>query len=498
MDAAWGLSSTLSLATVILSACSVAISSRMGLSMRQGPHHSAQKSTMTGLSEFRTFSWKSWSVTSMVLMVPPDGFGLECRQGAGIQVCGVRCLDGGRNQFLDVRKVMLDVLGGDASAAGGGDGLTIGRVGDIPGSEDAGKRGARAGVVDPDRAVGIELDLVLDEIGPGIRSDGHEQAGDVQGGLLAGLQVAQVQGLELLLAVEARDLGVPDELDLLVGQGPIGHGLRGTQVITAVDHRDLGRELGEEQGLLHGGVAPAHHGDVLIAEEEAVTRGAPAHAVAGEPLLTLHAELSVGRPRGQDHRMGTVFGTVAEGDDLRRGLQVHRHDVLILDFSAESGGLLFQVGHQFRTEDALREAGEVLHVGGVHQLTAGGHGPCDHEGIQVRACSVDGGGVARRARSDDDDVPDGVDGLWSLGHGDSFRGRQLELLTVEHPPAETYSKPVPVQQMSWHDLDGPSSPGRHGDSRAITPTILGRVRWTQRRVFRPAEAADPARRAPVS
>ncbi|MFB9072822.1 hypothetical protein ACFFX0_17090 [Citricoccus parietis] len=33
------------------------------------------------MSEFRTFSWKSWSVTSMVLMVPPGGFGLECRQG---------------------------------------------------------------------------------------------------------------------------------------------------------------------------------------------------------------------------------------------------------------------------------------------------------------------------------------------------------------------------------------------------------------------------------
>jgi len=43
-----GLSSTLSLETVSLPDCSVAISSRIGAIILQGPHHSAQKSTMTG------------------------------------------------------------------------------------------------------------------------------------------------------------------------------------------------------------------------------------------------------------------------------------------------------------------------------------------------------------------------------------------------------------------------------------------------------------------
>ena len=42
-----GFSSTLSLATVILPACSTAISSRMGAIILHGPHHSAQKSTTT-------------------------------------------------------------------------------------------------------------------------------------------------------------------------------------------------------------------------------------------------------------------------------------------------------------------------------------------------------------------------------------------------------------------------------------------------------------------
>src|SRR5205085_10934682 len=46
-----GLSSTLSLPMVILPSCSLAISSSTGAIILQGPHHSAQKSTRTGVSE---------------------------------------------------------------------------------------------------------------------------------------------------------------------------------------------------------------------------------------------------------------------------------------------------------------------------------------------------------------------------------------------------------------------------------------------------------------
>ena len=46
--------------------------------------------------------------------------------------------------------------------------------------------------------------------------------------------------------------------------------------------------------------------DVLVAEEEAVTGGAPADAAAGEPLLVRQPELAVGRAGGQDHGAGAV------------------------------------------------------------------------------------------------------------------------------------------------------------------------------------------------
>src|SRR3954463_16231880 len=51
-----GFSSTLSLAIVKLSPCSAAISPRIGAIILQGPHHSAQKSTITGLSAAATDS----------------------------------------------------------------------------------------------------------------------------------------------------------------------------------------------------------------------------------------------------------------------------------------------------------------------------------------------------------------------------------------------------------------------------------------------------------
>src|SRR3954471_7514244 len=58
-----GFSSTFIFRNVILSPCAVAISSRIGATCLHGPHHSAQKSTRTGLSDLRTWASNSASVT---------------------------------------------------------------------------------------------------------------------------------------------------------------------------------------------------------------------------------------------------------------------------------------------------------------------------------------------------------------------------------------------------------------------------------------------------
>src|SRR5215218_3395723 len=61
-----GFSSVLSL-TTLRSSRSALISSRIGATMRHGPHHGAQKSTSTGVSASRTSAWKLVSVTSLML-----------------------------------------------------------------------------------------------------------------------------------------------------------------------------------------------------------------------------------------------------------------------------------------------------------------------------------------------------------------------------------------------------------------------------------------------
>ena len=58
-----GFSSMLSFTTRSSSVFSRAISSTMGETMWQGTHHSAQKSTSTGLSDCRTVLLESPSVT---------------------------------------------------------------------------------------------------------------------------------------------------------------------------------------------------------------------------------------------------------------------------------------------------------------------------------------------------------------------------------------------------------------------------------------------------
>src|ERR1700754_1757986 len=60
-----GFSSMLILAIVTLPFSSPASSSSAGAIIRQGPHHSAQKSTTTGVLEFSTSAWKEASETLM-------------------------------------------------------------------------------------------------------------------------------------------------------------------------------------------------------------------------------------------------------------------------------------------------------------------------------------------------------------------------------------------------------------------------------------------------
>ena len=166
-------------------------------------------------------------------------------------------------------------------------------------------------------------------------------------------------------------------------------------------------ELGEEGRFLDGRIAPADHGDLLAAEEEAVARGARGQAVPEQPLLGLEAQHQALGSGADDDGVGRV--EVVAHPHLEGPLtEVHRSDLRREERGAEASRLFAAPHHQLRTHDAVGEAGEVLDLGGQHQLAArlvtrAARLTLDDQGFEVRPGGVDRRGEAGGAGSDDDD-----------------------------------------------------------------------------------------------
>src|SRR3712207_5292227 len=136
-----------SFATLRTSPFSFPISSTTGETMWHGTHHSAQKSTRTGVSEPRTVFWKSPSVTlpmfAMSLLLDVDG--ADGRAGRCAYVPRTRR---SAEAFQAVREaiggsviagVLEEALGVDRGLAPlprGGDRLTVDPVGDVARGEN--------------------------------------------------------------------------------------------------------------------------------------------------------------------------------------------------------------------------------------------------------------------------------------------------------------------------------------------------------------------------
>src|SRR4029453_16728491 len=126
----------LSLAIVSLSPCSAAISSRTGATILQGPHHSAQKSTSTGLSLPSTSLAKLVSVTVTVLPAigrSPSRLAWKCSVGEPTKRWKYA-----RDALVEgVGEPPLRVDRGGGTGTGRGDGLAVDVVHDVATGEDA-------------------------------------------------------------------------------------------------------------------------------------------------------------------------------------------------------------------------------------------------------------------------------------------------------------------------------------------------------------------------
>ena len=287
------------------------------------------------------------------------------------------------------------------------DRLAVGVVDDVADGEDAAEVGpGRAGLGD-DVAVLVGLDLAGDDLRARHMADRDEGAGRLDLLLVAGLGVAQADlgqfavlaGDELLR--HERRL----EVDVVLLDGAVAHDLRGAELVAAVDDRQLVGELGDEDRVLHRRVAAADHDHPVAFEEGAVADPAGGDAAAAELHLAGDAEPFRLRPHRQDHGLGAVL-LVAEEDLLDAAVgELDAVDVVGDEAGPEALGLGAELAHHLRPHDPLGEAGVVLDVGRVLQLTAPLEA-LEHERLEVGAGGVESGGVPGRAAADDDHVLD--------------------------------------------------------------------------------------------
>ncbi len=167
-------------------------------------------------------------------------------------------------------------------------------------------------------------------------------------------------------------------------------------------------ELGEERGLLDRRVATTDHGDLVATEEEAIAGGARRQSVSDEALFGLEAEHQRLCAGADDHRLGPILG-VTHPDPQRPLGEIDGRDLLGQDLRAEALRLGSHVRHQLGAHDAVGKPGEVLDLGGQHQLTAGlvaraRRFAFDQQRREVRPSGVHRSGEARWTRSDDDDI----------------------------------------------------------------------------------------------
>ena len=236
-------------------------------------------------------------------------------------------------------------------------------------------------------------------------ADGDEQA--VHGQLPVAAVVAGKAhaGDAGLVAEHFGDRVVPDEADLagaLALEQPVLQDLFATQAVTAVHEGHVPGDVRQVEGLLDRRVAATDHRHVLAAVEKSVAGGARRDPAAAELGLGRQAEVAGRGPGRDDQRLAGVGRRLAvEQEGPAR--QVDRLDRVVDELGRESLRMAFHPLHQRRSHEAVRVAGPVVDLGRRHQLATDLQ-TRDQERLAVGAGGVDGGGVAGRSRTENDEL----------------------------------------------------------------------------------------------
>ena len=195
--------------------------------------------------------------------------------------------------------------------------LAVAGVGHIASGIYTGHVGGGRGTLSEDVARLVSVEVLAEDFRVGIVADGEEESvdGDVVV-LLVGFALAlhHVGSLNAVVAEEAGDVVLEENLNLGVLHDAVLHDLAGAEVVLAHDEVYLAGKTCEVAGLLTSGVATAHYGYHLLAVEEAVASGTGTDTHTGIFLLVLESEVLGRCTCGDDDGLGLNLGTVINSD----------------------------------------------------------------------------------------------------------------------------------------------------------------------------------------
>eukprot|EP00047_Mylnosiga_fluctuans_P013130 m.29632 g.29632 ORF g.29632 m.29632 type:complete len:340 (+) comp4684_c0_seq1:118-1137(+) len=296
-----------------------------------------------------------------------------------------------------------------ATRARGSDGLAPLGVLHIPAREDAldargGRTGLRCNV-----SLVVQRELAAQETGRGLVTDGKEEAVGWNVNSRVVLNILQANCAQQLITESSHRDVWHHELDLGVVARTCQHDLARTKLRPPVNKNYFRCIAREKRGLLHGRVAAADDKERLVAEDGG---GAIAYRARGDALVpvatrTLSGPWEVHALRicaGRDNE-GVGSHVVVLSEDVERPLrEVHLRDHLPQNLCAETLTLLAEAVAQLAAHNTLREAREVLHLRGSCELPADHSVALKQNGLEFRACRIDGSRMRSRTAADDADL----------------------------------------------------------------------------------------------
>ena len=233
-------------------------------------------------------------------------------------------------------------------------------------------------------------------------SDRHEHSGDILSAEVSVL-VRVFDAREFVLAEKIDYARIGAHFDVFFGaQSLYEAGVAEKLIEKCVDIHFFAVSR-KEQSVLQGGIGVADHGDFSALVEGAVAHGAVIDALADEIFAVVSGfEMLVFDARRNDHAFCKVF--VVFGLD-RKGLVFEFFDadrLFDLHFGAERSNLFEQVIRKRFAADLL-DGGEVFQPRGSGDLSAQAVAFQNQNFFSVSQ-SVERGGHACRARSDDDNI----------------------------------------------------------------------------------------------